>query len=180
MIILFLADGFEEAEALVPLDLLRRAGCDIQTVSISDERTVTGSHGIPVVCDLTGRELITEGLEMVVLPGGMPGTSNLMQSPLVARYLETAAERGLYIAAICAAPSVPGQLGLLRGKRATCFPGFEDKLTGAIFTGEPVERDGKLITAKGMGVALEFGLALVEALKGEQESARIKAAIQCR
>ena len=88
MTILFLADGFEEAEALVPLDLLRRAGCDIQTVSISDERTVTGSHGIPVVCDLTGRELVTEGLEMVVLPGGMPGTNHLMQSPLVARYLD--------------------------------------------------------------------------------------------
>ncbi|MCI8441120.1 MAG: DJ-1/PfpI family protein [Provencibacterium sp.] len=180
MVILFLADGFEEAEALVPLDLLRRAGADVKTVSIADEKTVTGSHGIPVVCDLAGRELITEGLEMIVLPGGMPGTKNLMRSPLVARYLETAAGRGLYIAAICAAPSVLGKLGLLRGKRATCFPGFEEELSGAVFTGAPVEWDGRFITAKGMGVALEFGLTLVEALKGSDEAARIKAAIQCR
>lgn len=180
MIILFLAEGFEEAEALVPLDLLRRAGCEVKTVSLSADRAVTGSHGIPVVCDLLPQELTDEELEMVVLPGGMPGTTHLAQSPLVERYLKIAAKRDLYITAICAAPSVPGALGLLRGKRATCFPGFEDKLLEATVTGEPVERDGKLITARGMGVALEFGLALVEAVKGPEEAARIKAAVQCR
>ncbi|MCI8623981.1 MAG: DJ-1/PfpI family protein [Provencibacterium sp.] len=180
MIILFLADGFEEAEAIVPLDLLRRAGAEVKTVSVSGERTVTGSHGIPIVCDLLGKELTTEGLEMVILPGGMPGTENLANSPLVARYLELAFERRLYVGAICAAPSVPGRMGLLSGKRATCFPGFESYLKGAAVTGAPVERDGKLITAKGMGVAAEFGLCLVEALAGSEEAARIKAAIQCR
>lgn len=180
MIVLFLAEGFEEAEALVPLDLLRRAGCEVKTVSLSQERVVTGSHGIPVICDLLPQQLTEEGLEMVVLPGGMPGTTHLSQSPLVERYLKMAAGQDCYIAAICAAPSVPGALGLLRGKRAACFPGFEGQLAGAIPTGEPVEWDGKVITARGMGVALEFGLALVEAMKGPEEAARIKAAVQCR
>ena len=169
MIYMFLAPGFEEVEALCPLDLLRRAGLSVTTVGVGS-KTPTGSHGITVTADITEEEfsaLDDHTPEMVILPGGMPGTTNLDNSRVVDAALRSASSKGAYIAAICAAPMVLGKRGYLEGKRAICFPGFEEYLTGAEIATERVVRDGKVITAAGMGVALEFGLALVAALKGQ-------------
>ena len=163
MIIVFLANGFEEIEALTPLDLLRRAGKEILTVSITNERAVTGAHGITVLVDLTKDELTHVCDEMLILPGGMPGTKNLDASPLTDRLIEEVLENGGRLAAICAAPMVLGKRGLLEGKRATCYPGFEEYLTGATVGGKVI-RDGRIITAAGMGVAQEFGLEIISAL----------------
>lgn len=177
MIALFLAPGFEELEAIAPLDLLRRAGQDVQLVGVGG-RHITGSHGVTITCDLEDHQLDPEHLTMVILPGGMPGAANLEASPVVQRCLEHAAARGLWIGAICAAPYILGNKGLLRGRRATCFPGYEDRLQGAVATGAPVEVDGPFITARGAGAALDFGLALVTALTSPEQGQDIRAAIQ--
>ena len=169
MIYMFLANGFEEVEALTPLDLLRRAGADIKTVGIGS-RSVEGAHGIAVMADLLDSEIEDLSAEMIILPGGMPGTLGLAESEIVKKALDIAVNNGSYIAAICAAPSVLGKYGILHGKTATCFPGFEDSMIGANCSTSGVCRDGKIITAAGMGVALEFGLALVEALYGKEKS----------
>ncbi len=175
MILLLLADGFEETEALVPLDLLKRAKCDVETVGITG-KTVTGAHGIPVTADLSPRD-IKGKIDLLILPGGMPGTKNLDASPLVDAFLAAAAERGAFIAAICAAPMVLGRRGLLRGKRAVCYPGFEKYLDGAEVLAEHAVRDGKIITGQAMGAALPFALALVSALKGEAAAGELGAAV---
>ena len=179
MVALFLAPGFEEVEALTPADVLRRAGVEVRLVGVGG-REIAGAHGIAVVCDWEARQLDCRDLAMVVLPGGMPGAANLEQSEQVQRCLDYAAGEDLWIAAICAAPYVLGKKGLLRGRRATCFPGYEDQLEGAVYTGQPVEVDGRFITARGAGVALDFALALVSALKGPGEAASIRAAMQAR
>lgn len=179
MIYMFLADGFEEIEALCPLDLLRRAGIAVTTVGVG-HKTVTGAHGIAVLADLTDAEFAAKEnkeTEGVILPGGMPGTLNLGASETVISALRAAHEAGLLICAICAAPSVPGELGMLAGKRAVCFPGFEGSLKGAENTSARVERDGNLITAVGMGAALEFGLAIVSALRGREAAEKLSAAV---
>jgi 4-methyl-5(b-hydroxyethyl)-thiazole monophosphate biosynthesis len=204
MIVMFLAPGFEEVEALAPLDLLRRAGLEVVTVAVreaktnqlieslgrigvsatnlwDDDRTVTGSHGITVTADVTeaalpGR-LARASLEAVILPGGMPGTTNLDASPVVEKTLELAAAKDAFLCAICAAPLVLGKRGYLNGKRATCFPGFEEYLTGATVGGKVI-RDGKIITAAGMGVAQEFGLEMISALVSPEKAGEIRAAIQ--
>lgn len=176
MIYLFLAEGFEEIEALCPLDLMRRAGLSVTTVGVGG-KTVVGAHGIPVVADLSEEELTDPSGEMIILPGGMPGTLNLAKSPTVLRAIERAQRDGSYLAAICAAPSILGDLGLLAGKQATCFPGFEDRLTGAILSNQRVVRDGTLITAAGMGVALDFGLMLVEVLCGPRQAEELRRAV---
>ena len=204
MIVMFLAPGFEEVEALAPLDLLRRAGLEVVTVAVreaktnqlidrlgrlgvsatnlwDDDRTVTGSHGIPVTADVTeaalpGR-LARASLEAVILPGGMPGTTNLDASLVVEKTLELAAAKDAYLCAICAAPLVLGKRGYLNGKRATCFPGFEEYLTGATVGGKVI-RDGKIITAAGMGVAQEFGLEMISALVSPEKAGEIRSAIQ--
>jgi 4-methyl-5(b-hydroxyethyl)-thiazole monophosphate biosynthesis len=204
MIVMFLAPGFEEVEALAPLDLLRRAGLEVVTVAVreaktnqlidklgrlgvsatnlwDDDRTVTGSHGIPVTADVTeaalpGR-LARASLEAVILPGGMPGTTNLDASPVVEKTLELAAAKDAYLCAICAAPLVLGKRGYLKGKRATCFPGFEEYLEGATVGGKVI-RDGKIITAAGMGVAQEFGFEIISALVSPEKAGEIRAAIQ--
>ncbi len=179
MVYIFLADGFEELEALSPVDVLRRAGIPVTTVGVGS-RTVTGSHNISVICDTTIDEAGSlADMEMVVLPGGMPGTTNLENNPVVQRALDQAAEKGAWICAICAAPSVLGHKGLLKGKRAVCFPGFEDALEGAALSGDSVCTDGKIITAKGAGAALEFALALARGLKGDAAAQKIKETIQC-
>lgn len=169
MVYMFLANGFEEVEALTPLDLLRRAGADVKTIGIGG-RCITGAHGITVLSDLVDADVSDLSSEMIILPGGMPGTLGLAESDTVKTALDTALKNGAYIAAICAAPSVLGKYGFLEGKTATCFPGFEDSLTGAICSPSGVCRDGKIITGAGMGVALEFGLALVEALYGKEKA----------
>ena len=176
MIYLFLANGFEEVEALAPLDLLRRAGCAVTTVGIGGE-TVLGAHGIPVVADLPDVMYRDAKPEMVILPGGMPGATHLDESKTVEAALRAAASSNAYLAAICAAPMVLGKRGYLEGKRATCYPGFEEHLHGATVTAERIVIDGNVITAAGMGVAVEFGLALVTALCGKEKAAELRHAI---
>jgi len=167
MIYMFLANGFEETEALCPLDILRRASIEVRTVGVG-AKTVTGSHGITVTADMTDKEFNGDALTGIILPGGMPGTKNLDASPVVEEAIYEAYNGGYLVAAICAAPSVLGKRGLLNGVKAVCFPGFEDKLEGAEITGARVETDGNIITAVGMGAAYEFGLAIVSAIKGEE------------
>ena len=176
MIYMFLANGFEEIEALCPLDLLRRAGLEVTTVGITGDR-ICGAHGITVEADIPEGLFADASPDMVILPGGMPGSKNLDESRTVDPALKAAARRGAFLAAICAAPMVLGRRGLLEGKRATCFPGFEEELRGATVVSDRVVRDGNIITAAGMGVALEFGLALVAALKGEQAADELRRAV---
>lgn len=176
MIYMFLAEGFEEVEALAPLDIIRRAGLEIKTVGVGS-KTVIGSHGIPVTADITVDEFSDAAPDMVILPGGMPGTKNLDANETVHKAIADAVKNGAYLCAICAAPMILGKLGLLVGKKATCFPGFEEYLAGAIVTGQKVAVDGRIITAKGMGAAVEFGLAIVAALKDETTANELAKAI---
>lgn len=180
MVYCFLADGFEELEAIAPIDMLKRAGVEVITAGVTG-KNVTGSHGITFVADITAEEItLTDELEAVILPGGMPGTLNLEKSDNVQKAIDFAVLKDKYVCAICAAPSVLGHKGLLRGKKATAFPGFEKDLEGAIIDNFFVAHDGKFITARGAGVATEFGLEIVSALVSAEKSAEIKAAIQSR
>lgn len=179
MIYVFLADGFEETEALVPVDLMRRAELEVTTVGIGS-CVIRGSHGIPVVTDIDdGQITVDDNTDMIMLPGGMPGTLNLEKSQAVQNAIDYCAQNDKYIAAICAAPSVLGKKGLLKGKEAICFPGFEQFLEGAALSEKSVVRDGMIITAKGAGVAVQFGLELVKVLAGEQMAQKIHDSIQC-
>ena len=179
MVAIFLAQGFEEIEALAPADILRRAGAMVCLVGVGGTQ-ITGSHGITIQADLPDQELDFSQMEMMVLPGGLPGATNLEESRAVQSALTYCQQNQRWIAAICAAPYVLGRRGLLQDKRATCFPGYQDELTGAVYTGDPVEVDGRIITARGAGVALEFGFALAAALKGQEEADRVRAAMQFR
>ena len=169
MIYLLLADGFEEIEALTPLDLLRRAGKTVKTVSITEEHAVCGAHGITVLADLTPSELTVPCDEMLILPGGMPGTKNLDASPVTDRLIRETVENAGYLSAICAAPMILGRRYLLNEKDATCYPGFEGELLGANVTDEPVVSDGSVITASGAGAALAFAAELVSCFKTASE-----------
>jgi len=177
MIYMFLADGFEEVEALCPLDILRRAGLEVTTVGIGKD-TIIGAHGITVQADIPDVMYRDSTPDMIILPGGMPGSSNLDESKTVDAALRAASRKGAFLCAICAAPMVLGKRGYLNGKRAVCYPGFEQYLEGAtVSETETVVRDGNAITAKGMGVALEFGLELVRALKDNEAADQIKKSI---
>ena len=176
MIYLFLANGFEESEALCPLDLLRRAGLEVTTVGIGGD-AVCGAHGITVHADIPEGMYADSTPDMIILPGGMPGSKHLDESRTVDMALKAALRHDAYIAAICAAPMVLGHRGLLEGKTAICYPGFEKELTGATISDKKVVRDGKIITAAGMGVALEFGLELVKVLKGEEAAKALRTAV---
>ena len=173
MIYLFLANGFEEVEALFTLDVIRRAELEIKTVGVGETTTITGAHGIPVIADVHSSELECTAPEAIILPGGMPGTTNLEESEVVVNAIHSAMQRGALVCAICAAPSILGIMGYLKGKNATCFPGFEEYLDGATFKDERVVLDGNVITAKGMGCAAEFGLAIVEKLLGKEKADEI-------
>ena len=166
MVLVLLADGFEEIEALTPVDMLRRAGVEVKTVGISG-KTATGSHGIPVLCDLLPEEVNTEDVSLAVFPGGMPGALNLDASPFTDKIIEEVTKNDGRLAAICAAPLVLGRRGLLKGKRATCYPGFEGELIGASVLSDGVVTDGNITTAKGMEVSLAFALELVSLLVSE-------------
>lgn len=180
VIYVFFAQGFEEIEGLAPVDILRRAELEVMMVGVGS-RQVTGAHGITVACDIADSDIVLEeGLQMMVLPGGMPGTLGLEHSPQVQRCIDYCAENHIPIGAICAAPSILGHKGLLDGRRATCFPGFEDQLGDTVSTGAPVEIDGDIITARGAGVACEFGLALVEKLLGAPRAQLLKNSIRMR
>lgn len=177
MVYIFLADGFEIVEAMAPYDMLTRAGIGVATVGIGT-CTPKSSCGIQVTADLDGTGFVLPAdAEMVVLPGGMPGTNNLRASAVVKAALAQANERGLYIAAICAAPWALDEAGLLDGKKATMYPGMEGNMKNGAYTGEPVVVDGKVITARAAGCAVLFGLTLVSLLRGEEAAAKVKAAI---
>ena len=176
MIAVLLADGFEEIEALTPVDVLRRAGLDVKTVAVGSKIAV-GSHGIPVVCDITADEVTVDEVSTVIFPGGMPGSLNLDASPFSSEIIDAVNKKGGIIAAICAAPLVLGRRGILNGKKATCYPGFENELIGANATGVPVEVDGNIVTARGMGVAFEFAFTLVKMICGEDEAKKIAKSI---
>lgn len=180
MVYMFLASGFEEVEALCPLDLLRRAGVEVCTVGIGGAE-ITGSHGITVLADMTDTAfaaLDDPTPDMIILPGGMPGSLNLDASPTVDAAIKATVKSNGYLAAICAAPLILGRRGLLKGLRATCYPGFEDELVGALEIGGRVIRDGRVITATGMGVALEFGLELISVLKDPETAGKIREAVR--
>ncbi|MBQ9115664.1 MAG: DJ-1/PfpI family protein [Clostridia bacterium] len=169
MVYVLLADGFEEIEALAPVDLMRRAGLNVKTLAVGEGLTVRGAHGICVEAD--GKEADADGVdgvELIVLPGGMPGTMNLDSSKAVHRLIDLAVSNKIRIAAICAAPMILGKLGLLCGKRATCYPGFEEYLDGAELCEALVVTDGLITTSKGAGAAVDFGLELVSLLCGEK------------
>lgn len=177
MVYLFLANGFEEIEALCPLDLLRRAGIAVTTVGVGGGELITGAHGIAVQPDIPDTMYRDAAPEMVILPGGMPGARHLDESKIVAQALRAAEKSGGYLAAICAAPMVLGHQGYLAGKTAVCFPGFEGELTGARVGSARVAQDGKIVTAIGMGAATEFGLALVGCLRGEAAAEELKRSV---
>jgi 4-methyl-5(b-hydroxyethyl)-thiazole monophosphate biosynthesis len=174
MVYILLAPGFEEAEALVPVDMLRRANIETATVSITGE-PVPGSHGVTVLADVTLDEVDLSRADMIVLPGGGPGYKNLGKEPKVEQLVRNAAEKGLWVAAICAAPTLLGRWGLLEGKNAVCYPGMEEGLTGAQpQMDQGFVADGKIITGRAAGSAFDFGLALVEALAGAAEADKVR------
>ena len=178
MVYVFLANGFEEIEALTPVDLLRRAGIEVKTIAVA-EQLVLGAHNIPVLADGTRFDVeLNDGLEAVILPGGMPGTKNLERNETVQKALAYMNAKGRLICAICAAPSILGHAGLLQGKKATCFPGFETELDGADVLDIPAIRDGNIITSRGAGTAIEFSREIIAYLKDEETADSIVAAIQ--
>ena len=173
-IFVFLAEGFEEIEALTPVDVLRRAGLSVQTVSVMDEQVVAGAHGVPVLADKMFAEINPEDAEMILLPGGLPGATNLDAHEGLSQLILDFAEADKPLAAICAAPLVLGNRGLLQGKKATCYPGFETYLQGAEYTAALVEKDGNIITGKGPGAAMEFAFAIVEKYCGMDKVNELK------
>ncbi len=170
----FFAAGYEEIEALTVVDILRRAGIDVEMVSVTGEKKVTGSHRICVEMDKLFEEVNFDETDMIVLPGGMPGTINLEAFEPLMKQVEIFYEKEKYIAAICAAPSIFGHKGMLKGKTACANPGFESHLEGACVVQEPAVVDGKVITSRGMGTAIPFGLAILEQLKGAEAASDMK------
>lgn len=167
---IFMADGCEEIEGLTVVDILRRAGIEIMMISITEKKEVQGAHNITFMADVLASEVNYDELDGVVLPGGMPGTLNLGTSEIVNKVIKEFAMAGKLVSAICAAPSVLGDAGILEGKRATCYPGFEEKLVGAAACEDGVVVDGNIITSRGMGTAISFALAIVSYLKNKEEA----------
>lgn len=180
MVYLFLADGFEEIEALTQVDYLRRAGIEIKTVGVTG-KNVTGAHGITVTADITEKNVILDdSLEMIVLPGGIPGVPNLGKSETVLNALEYAFGSGKYIAAICAAPTLVAKYGYLEGKNAVCYPSMENELFGANYIKKSVVRDGKIITAEAAGASEQFAFEIIKALRGSEQAEKVRNAICAR
>jgi 4-methyl-5(b-hydroxyethyl)-thiazole monophosphate biosynthesis len=175
---IFLADGFEEVEGLTVVDLLRRAGIDIKMVSVTGERNVKGSNQITAIADILFEEADFSEADLLVLPGGMPGTLNLMKHKGLDKLLKefNAEDRGL--AAICAAPTIFGSKGFLKGKKAVCYSGMEEQLTDAVVTDSPVVVDGNITTSKGIGTAIEFALSIVKGFQGESAAEKLAKGIQ--
>ena len=182
MIYLFLANGFEEIEAVAPVDVLRRCGLEVKSVCIENnpDYLITGAHGITVKTDLLADEISFDDMEAVILPGGMPGTKNLEASEDVRQVLKYCSDHDKLICAICAAPSILGHLGLLNGKKATCFPGFERELHCGVFTGGSVTVDGNIITADGPGSTVKFGEAIASHFVGGEAARSVTEAMQLR
>jgi len=172
MVYICLANGFEEVEALAPADILRRAGVEVRLAARGG--VATGSHGIVVTADCDIADMDAEHAELIILPGGLPGAHNLNDDPAI-QALPAAVAKGVRVAAICAAPYVLGRLGLLEGKKAVCYPGFEDELRGAtVIPDAAVVTDGLVTTAKGAGAALDFGFELAALLKGDDVAAKLR------
>ncbi|MBQ7841405.1 MAG: DJ-1/PfpI family protein [Lachnospiraceae bacterium] len=161
---IFFAEGYEEIEALTVVDLCRRAGIGVTMISVAGSELVKGSHGIAVKMDAALADVDMNGFDMLVLPGGMPGTTNLEACGRLMEALDHHYQNGKWVAAICAAPSILGHRGFLKGRKATCYPSFETHLEGAKVTASAVEADGNVITGRGMGCAIPFGLKIVEKL----------------
>lgn len=170
----YLGNGFEEVEALTVVDVLRRAGIDVKTISISKTKEVKGAHNITVIADKSFDEIDNNAVDMLVLPGGMPGTTNLEKHEGLKALIREFYQKEKYIAAICAAPSILGKMKLLNSCSATCYPGFEKYLEGAIHSEAPVVRHKHIITSKGPGTAMLFALELVEILIGKDKAESIK------
>ncbi|SFB85611.1 DJ-1 family glyoxalase III [Butyrivibrio sp. YAB3001] len=164
---IFLADGFEEIEALTVVDLLRRAGIEIITASIMGRKEVTGSHNITVLADALIDDIDFDGTDMLILPGGMPGTTNLGECEPLKEKIKDFDAKEKMLAAICAAPTVYGKMGILSGKKACCYPGCEVDLKGADVQTTEVTKDGHFITSRGMGTAIPFGLAIIAHFQGQ-------------
>lgn len=175
---IFLADGFEEIEGLTVVDLLRRAKIDISMVSITGKKFVTGSHMITIETDVLFENTDFNDADLLVLPGGMPGTNHLMQHEGLDNLLKEFHAKGKALAAICAAPIVLGTKDILKDKKATCYPGYENDLLGAIYENAAVVTDGNVITSRGMGTTIDFALTIIKSMIGEQEAKKIAAAIQ--
>lgn len=180
MIYAFLATGFEEVEALGPIDVCRRAGLEVKTVSITDNIAVEGSHGVSIVADSMFADNDYSDADLLFLPGGMPGAANLDAHEGLREVILAHHKEGKPLSAICAAPLVYGNLGITDGKNATCYPGFEKYLTGANYTASLVEKDGLLITGKGPAAALELGYTIVAHFKGESEAEALRQGMMYR
>lgn len=179
MYYVFLAQGFEQIEALAPVDIMRRAEIEVYTVGVGG-KVVTSSHNTPVVADVMDSEICPDGdCEGIILPGGMPGTLNLEKNPVVQQFIDYCAENGKLIAAICAAPSILGHKGLLNGKKAVCFPGFEEQLSGADIQNSVVVTDGNIITGCGAGAALKFGFEIVKYIQNDAAAKHFEKAMLC-
>lgn len=180
MVYVFLAEGFEEVEALTPVDYLRRAGIEVTTVGVGG-KTVTGARKIPVVCDITQDKFNPDTApEAVILPGGIPGVPNLLKSDVVADALDKTQQNGGLLAAICAAPTVLAAYGYLEGKNAVCYPGMENELCGAHYRKERVVRDGMVLTAEAAGSAELFAFELIRILRGDDAAEKVRAAVVAR
>lgn len=162
---IFLATGFEEIEAISIIDVLRRGEVEIDIVSVSGNESVQGSHGINIISDKLFFDIDFSEYELLILPGGMPGTLNLSKHEGLCELLKEFNKKEKYIAAICAAPSVLGKLNILEGKKVTCYPGYEEELLGGIVTNSDIVRDGNIITGKGAGVAIKFSLDILKLYK---------------
>ena len=168
-----LAEGFEEIEAISIIDVLRRANLKVTVVSVTGDLVVTGAHQIQVTADKLFEDVDYSEIEMLVLPGGMPGSANLKAHSGLREQILNFNDNGKPLGAICAAPMVFGNLGLLNNKKATCYPGFEEELHGAVITGNDVEQAGNIITGKGAGVAIKFALKIVENIKGQKAAGEL-------
>lgn len=179
---IFMADGCEEIEGLTVVDIVRRAKMEITMISITDKKEITSSHQVTFMADALAKDTDFDTFDAIVLPGGMPGTLNLGASEIVNQVIRKFAAEGKIVAAICAAPSVLGAAGILNGRHAACHPGFEEKLTGAAVSEDAVVTDGNIITSRGMGTAIDFGLAIVDSLTGFDEtvSSQVKKGIVYR
>lgn len=173
----FLATGFEECEALITVDICRRAGLDVKTVSVTGEKEVVSSHQVTVTADMLLEEVDFDELDMIVLPGGMPGTKNLEACEPLMEQVDAFYEAGKCISAICAAPSILGHKGYLKGRNATSYPSFEGHLDGALVFHNSVEVSEHITTSRGLGTAIDFGLAIVERFQGREEADKIAEAI---
>lgn len=179
MVYVFLANGFEEVEAITPIDYLKRAEIPVEIVSVEQENIVVGAHNINIIADCNIKDIDIDKADMIVLPGGMPGTLNLKKNSLLNQYIDYCYSREVFIGAICAAPMILGEKQMLKGKKATCYPSFEKYLLGCNYNNENLCVDKNIITCKSAGYAQDFAFALIEALKGKELTKSIRSSVIC-